>query len=204
MFKQVTVFVLAMFVLVVSSVASAHPGRTDSDGGHYCRTNCAKWGLSNGEYHYHNGGSSSSSSSSSSASSTPYVAPTPAPQPPKPAYTSSSLKVYVNGQRVQFNSSPLTYKGTTLVPLRELAKATNAKLTWNEDAGAIAVSKGKYKMTLTIDSKIVYYNGVRTTVSTAPVVRDGITYVPAQVFARGIGASISYSEAANTLKLTVK
>lgn len=32
---------------------SAHPGRTDSSGCHTCRTNCAKWGLSTGEYHCH-------------------------------------------------------------------------------------------------------------------------------------------------------
>lgn len=31
----------------------AHPGRTDSYGCHTCRTNCAKWGLSQNEYHCH-------------------------------------------------------------------------------------------------------------------------------------------------------
>ncbi|KAA2301002.1 YHYH domain-containing protein, partial [Clostridioides difficile] len=59
---------LAIF-MIFATVASAHPGRTDSSGGHTCRTNCAKWGLKQGEYHYHNGGSSSSSKSSSSSSS---------------------------------------------------------------------------------------------------------------------------------------
>ena len=28
----------------------AHPGRTDSSGGHTCRTNCESWGLGDGEY----------------------------------------------------------------------------------------------------------------------------------------------------------
>nr|WP_254848771.1 YHYH domain-containing protein [Paenibacillus odorifer] len=41
-------------------LAEAHPGRTDANGVHYCRTNCAKWGLENGEYQYHNGGGSDS------------------------------------------------------------------------------------------------------------------------------------------------
>lgn len=50
------------------TVAEAHPGRTDANGGHYCRTNCEQWGLGYGEYHYHNGGGGSSSSSSSSSS----------------------------------------------------------------------------------------------------------------------------------------
>ncbi|MEY9977159.1 YHYH domain-containing protein [Lysinibacillus sp. RC79] len=66
------------FLLLLPYTASAHPGRTDSNGGHTCRTNCAKWGLKNGEYHYHNGGSASNGSSgaSSGSSSTSKPAPT--------------------------------------------------------------------------------------------------------------------------------
>ncbi|GEM_PF-2693844 len=32
----------------------AHPGNTDSSGGHTCRTNCSSWGLEYGQYHFHN------------------------------------------------------------------------------------------------------------------------------------------------------
>ncbi|MDG4658093.1 YHYH domain-containing protein [Ectobacillus antri] len=48
-----------LFVLICSFVphiAMAHPGRTDANGGHVCRTNCQQWGLQYGQYHYHNGG----------------------------------------------------------------------------------------------------------------------------------------------------
>ncbi|NOI67909.1 YHYH domain-containing protein [Vibrio sp. 99-8-1] len=34
-------------------ITLAHPGRTASDGCHYCRTNCAKWGVPQGERHCH-------------------------------------------------------------------------------------------------------------------------------------------------------
>jgi cell division protein FtsN len=47
---------------VVASNANAHPGRTDSSGGHTCRTNCEDWGLNYGEYHSHGGGSQEQSS----------------------------------------------------------------------------------------------------------------------------------------------
>lgn len=52
------------FMLFLPSVSDAHPGRTDSNGGHTCRTNCEKWGLEYGEYHYHNDGDTSNSGSS--------------------------------------------------------------------------------------------------------------------------------------------
>ncbi len=52
--KKILPIVLGLTTL--ASPALAHPGRTDSSGGHTCRTNCPSWGLSYGEYHYHNGG----------------------------------------------------------------------------------------------------------------------------------------------------
>lgn len=59
-------FSLVLLTLsLFASDALAHPGRTDGSGGHTCRTNCAKWGLNTGEYHYHNGGGSSSSATTS-------------------------------------------------------------------------------------------------------------------------------------------
>ncbi len=41
------------FFLPIS--VEAHPGRTASDGCHYCRTNCDKWGEVWGERHCHGG-----------------------------------------------------------------------------------------------------------------------------------------------------
>ena len=60
--------------LLSVSIASAHPGRTDSSGGHTCRTNCSSWGLSTDEYHYH-GGSGDSSASESNTTTTPPARP---------------------------------------------------------------------------------------------------------------------------------
>ncbi|MDR4986260.1 hypothetical protein CN491_21940 [Bacillus cereus] len=51
-------------LLVAPIAAYAHPGRTDANGGHTCRTNCEKWGLQYGEYHYHNKPASSSGATS--------------------------------------------------------------------------------------------------------------------------------------------
>src|SRR5918992_1394381 len=58
---------LSFFVLTPSTPlpAHAHPGRTDSSGGHTCRTNCESWGLGYGEYHSHGGGSASGGSTES-------------------------------------------------------------------------------------------------------------------------------------------
>ncbi|EEL24728.1 hypothetical protein bcere0017_5890 [Bacillus cereus Rock1-3] len=51
-------------LLIAPISAYAHPGRTDANGGHTCRTNFEKWGLQYGEYHYHNKPASSSGATS--------------------------------------------------------------------------------------------------------------------------------------------
>ncbi|MFC0560924.1 YHYH domain-containing protein [Halalkalibacter alkalisediminis] len=64
--------ILTLFLSVQETFA--HPGRTDSNGGHTCRTNCEKWGYKTGEYHKHNGGTKNTSSSTNTTA-------------PKPSYT---------------------------------------------------------------------------------------------------------------------
>ncbi|MBW7651353.1 thermonuclease family protein [Anoxybacillus sp. ST4] len=53
MFRTILSFITVFTVLFTYPVY-AHPGKTDANGGHTCRTNCEKWGLKTGEYHYHN------------------------------------------------------------------------------------------------------------------------------------------------------
>jgi len=97
----------SLMLLTLSFFASnavAHPGRTDSSGGHTCRTNCAKWGLNTGEYHYHNGGGSNTTATTSI---------------PKPTYsqadvdegkTAGKLLGYEDGYS-RNNSNSITYIG---------------------------------------------------------------------------------------------
>lgn len=40
-----------LFEFVTSTFA--HPGKLDKNGGHTCHTNCEKYGLKKGQYHYH-------------------------------------------------------------------------------------------------------------------------------------------------------
>jgi len=61
--------ILVIWILLPVMV-DAHPGNTASDGCHYCRTNCDRWGRAWNKRHCHGGGSSSSSSGGSSGLST--------------------------------------------------------------------------------------------------------------------------------------
>ncbi len=68
--KKIKGLIIIMIVVLSPLYVEAHPGRTDSNGCHTCRTNCAKWGLSYGQYHCHGKTNSSTSTSSSNTNKT--------------------------------------------------------------------------------------------------------------------------------------
>ena len=62
--------IILILITFIPTIVFAHPGKTDANGCHYCRTNCAKWGLYNGQYHCHDSGTSGSSSSNNTTKRT--------------------------------------------------------------------------------------------------------------------------------------
>ena len=68
--KKIKRLIMIMIVALSPLYVEAHPGRTDSNGCHTCRTNCAKWGLRYGQYHCHGRKNSSTSSNTSKTTTT--------------------------------------------------------------------------------------------------------------------------------------
>jgi len=64
--KILSITTASLIMLSTYSSVGAHPGRTDSQGGHYVRT--AGWGYKVGSYHYHSGSSKSKSTSANKKS----------------------------------------------------------------------------------------------------------------------------------------
>lgn len=140
------VLALTMLALLLFSSASyAHPGRTDSNGGHTCRTNCEKWGLEYGEYHYHNGGGSSSSSDTDS---TLTPAPNSAPPAPKEKIPDGSVTVqlplfdlYVNGQQIVNDATEypvILYNDITYFPMTwNYTQALALETKWDAEVGFV-------------------------------------------------------------------
>ncbi|PQP83589.1 YHYH domain-containing protein [Paenibacillus sp. PCH8] len=208
--KKVFTTLVSVSLLLNASTVLAHPGRTDAYGGHTCWTNCSKWGLEYGEYHYHNGGSSSSSSnsnkssksSSSKSSKSSSTSKSIKPKESKPKYTQSNLKVFINDTKVNFTNKPLQYEGYNLVPLRDITEGLKATFAYYPESGTIGITKNKHKVTLTLGSKKAFYDGKSNTLSVAPKVIDGITYIPVQAM-KGLGANMEFDSSNNTLDIQI-
>lgn len=144
-------FLIALLPLLfmASSIANAHPGRTDSKGGHYCRTNCAKWGLKDGEYHYHNGNGNGSNtttsntkpSASSNEASTTNTAAKKEEKVPEGAIEVKmpAFQIYLNDELIDNARSKypvFVYKNITYFPMTwNYTQALGIKTAWNAETG---------------------------------------------------------------------
>ncbi|WP_237167894.1 copper amine oxidase N-terminal domain-containing protein [Paenibacillus yonginensis] len=153
------------------------------------------------------GGSSSSSSSKSSSSSSSKNSSSrsskgsSAPKSTEPTYKKSKLSVFINGKRADFNSDLIIYQNTNMVPLREIADLLGATFSYDPSSGVISVSKNNNKVTFTMGSKKVYYNGEAETLNVAPMIVKGVAYVPLQSLVKGLGASLKADSSNQTLSI---
>lgn len=153
-FSLVQLFICIYIFIIMAGNAYAHPGRTDSSGGHTCRTNCEKWGLSYGEYHNHGGGGSSTSSSgSSSSTSTRTTTRTSTPAKPKPVITYRYIAVT---EAIAFSTK--REDDSTLEKGKEVVK----------QEGKAGIKTKTFKVTYT-DGKETYRSMSKEEVTTQPI-----------------------------------
>lgn len=132
--KKLVLF-LAMITLffTTTTIADAHPGRLDSNGGHNCSDKSKAKGLCTG-YHYHNGNSGSGSSSGGQSS---YTQPTKAIQ--APALT--KVAVYLNNVKQSYTPSAYMKNGTTLVPMKPIFEALGATVSYDNATKKVTATK---------------------------------------------------------------
>lgn len=150
-FKLICV-VLLCFLLITPSKVEAHPGRTDANGCHYCRTNCAKWGLRTGQYHCHNGGGYNSSSSNSYNSTNSYGSTSPSnySQPETPKSSDNTLKsVKIDGEEIVV-ADRMQYE-TNKMNVTISVETNDSNATADVDDGYLVVGKNNINITVTAE-----------------------------------------------------
>ncbi len=117
----------------------------------------------------------------------------------------NSIQVSVGGSLVKLSAVPRMEKGTTMVPLRDVAEALGAKVTWtpltNGKSKIVLTRVGK-SATLTVGSKTMQtMNGKSVAVDVAPYVRKGVTLVPLRAVSELLGAVVAWDSVGRIVRI---
>jgi hypothetical protein len=192
-------FITLTILLLFTTVASAHSGRTDANGGHNCSQKSKDKGLCTG-YHYHNSGKSSGSSRSSSGTSSESGSSGSSSKDntgrtnsssvdtknTAAKYEKSSVQLYVNEKQVALKTSPLLKDNTNYFPIKETAAALGATAEWNALNSELTIVREKTKFAL--DPK-----------KDKLLQQDGTDYIPIRIIVEGLGATLTFDKEKNII-----
>ncbi len=197
------------FALFISGMpaSQAHPGRTDANGGHTCRTNCEKWGLEYGEYHYHNGKSSTNSSSASSSSSNNNVGAKANSKKSekvkviKPAPIAIGL--YVDKEKIALKSSAVLYDGQLMLPLTEMLQILKVSYKVVDGKVFIEGHEGQLGVPVKQGGKRMTKAGEEVLLHTPIIQYEGRVMVPLQLLRMAAEHSFEYKKAEKALYIAL-
>lgn len=117
--KIISLSLSLLLTLAISSSALAHPGRTDSQGGH--EVGAEGWGHEIGTYHLHD----------------KYDNIVPVD---KKTLTPAEISVTVDGQKIAFDQKPVNTNGRVLVPISAVVQQMGCSVAWDSETQTVYIN----------------------------------------------------------------
>ena len=115
---------------------------------------------------------------------------------------SDEIPVYLNGEKMTFDSEPYIEKGTTRVPMRAIFEGLGAVVDFDGETKTVTATKGDSVIKLTIGSVTASINGVDKELIVAPEIKNDRTMVPLRFVSESLGAKVDWNGETRTITIT--
>ncbi len=109
-----------------------------------------------------------------------------------PVSAESNITIYVNEEVLQCDVAPYIENGRTMVPMRKIFEALDAKVDWEGTTQTITATKGDIEIILQINNAIMKNNGVDEALDVAPVIVGSSTFVPIRAVSQSLKANVEW------------
>ncbi len=107
--------------------------------------------------------------------------------------------MWVDGVSQAMEAVPIKENGRTLLPIRAVMEAFDASVLWNGEEESVTITRKETEVKFWIGSTTIYRNGEKYLLDTAPVIRNGRSYLPVRFVAESVGLSVDWNEATQTV-----
>lgn len=211
---RVIALILAL-MLIASSSALAHSGRTDASGGHRDNRNVS--GL--GSYHYHhgygphlhtNGVCPYDSTANTTITTAPTVKTTPVQQPTQSVTSKPAPQTTITVSIDNYTINPTSDSGVpfidsssrTQVPLRLTMEECGCTVTWDNASKTAYVIKGDKTVSVPIGKHYIVINGTQHAIDTCAMIKDNRTYLPIRPVLEAFGYNVAWDQSTKTVAIT--
>ncbi|MEA4924903.1 MAG: copper amine oxidase N-terminal domain-containing protein [Syntrophomonadaceae bacterium] len=120
-------------------------------------------------------------------------------------FTFGSTNYILRGSPQAMDVAPYAKDGRTYLPVRYVAYAmglTDADIVWIQNTNTVVLTKGSTRVVLMLGSRILYTNGVPTSMDVAAEARNGRTCLPIAWIAAAFGHTATWDQAAGTVTIS--
>ncbi len=103
-----------------------------------------------------------------------------------------STTATIDGKSVKLDVAPVAVDGRTLVPVRFISEALDAKVDWDGKTSKITITLGDKVIVLTLNSSIAYVNGTKVTLDVPAKAINGRTMVPVRFVSESLDQEVSF------------
>lgn len=121
---------------------------------------------------------------------------------PPAALADDIIKVYVDGEQINFDVDPIIEDERTLVPMRAIFEALGAEVTWDQDTRTASAIKGNDTVDITIDSNMLYKNGIAVELDVPAKIIDERTLVPVRAISESFNADVQWEAETRSVIIT--
>jgi hypothetical protein len=103
------------------------------------------------------------------------------------------IHVYIDGQKVMFDTNPTNVKGRLLVPVRSIFEALGVTVSWDSLKGEIRAEKGKTKIIMHVNHNRAQVNEEEITLDVPAMVLNNRVLVPLRFISEALETKVEYS-----------
>ena len=110
------------------------------------------------------------------------------------ASASSTISVYMNNEKLNFDVEPIIVNNRTMVPMRDTFEKLGAEVSWDDTSRTATAIKGRKYIAVTIGSPFIntYSSSIKTDVPT--MITDNKTLVPLRAVSEAFNCEVTWDE----------
>ena len=118
------------------------------------------------------------------------------------AHAESEIKVYLNGEKIEFDVPPMLINDRTLVPMRAIFEALGAQVEWDDATNTVIASAPGVILELPIGSYTISRNTLDVTIDVPAQLVSDRTLVPIRVVSEFMGANVEWNESSQSIYIS--
>ncbi len=112
-----------------------------------------------------------------------------------------SIDILINSKKLELKDRPFVISERTMIPIRDIAEALGATVTWDGKRNEVTVQLGDTRILLKIGSNTVYVNGTAKQSEIMTQIINARTYVPLRLVSEQLGAAVTWHQSTQTITI---